>query len=79
MIISDMVNDKPLLSGQPPLTHLLVPRGWPLNGGSTVRTHSYFSKSFVLNYLVNKLHTEIFLSQLILGRVYLKRTCNLLK
>ena len=29
--------DKPLLTGQPPLGgHLLVPRVWPVNGGSAV-------------------------------------------
>ena len=34
--------------------------------------------SFVLNYK-GKLYTEIFLNRLILGRRYLKRTCNLPK
>ena len=32
-----LIYDKPLLCGQPQLSgHLLVPGGWPLNGGSTV-------------------------------------------
>ena len=32
-----LINDEPLLSGQPPISsHLQVPRGWPLNGGLTV-------------------------------------------
>ena len=31
------IYDKPLLSGQTPLNdHLPVPRGWPVNGGSSV-------------------------------------------
>ena len=32
-----LIYDKPLLSGQPLLSdHLPVPRGWPLNGTTTV-------------------------------------------
>ena len=32
-----LIFDKPLLSGQPPLSnHSQVPRGWLFNGGSTV-------------------------------------------
>ena len=38
MLIRDLVYDKPLLSGQPPLNgHLLVSQRWPLIGGSTQR------------------------------------------
>ena len=39
-----LIYDKPLLSGQPPLGgHLLVPRGWPLNEGSTVCLYEFWS------------------------------------
>ena len=36
-----LISDEPLLSSQPPLDgHLLVPRGWPLKGESTVLSFS---------------------------------------
>jgi len=46
-----LISDEPLLSSQPPLGgHLLVPRGWPLNRGSTVLSFSFKCVSyFIIN------------------------------
>ena len=47
-----LISDEPLLSNQPPLGgHLLVPRGWPLNGGSTVLS---FSFKCVTYFIINR-------------------------
>ena len=44
-------HDKPLLRRQPPLTvHLLVPRGWPLNGISTVLLKVWFNSCALIQY-----------------------------
>ena len=37
-----LIDDKPLLSGQPPLSGLLpVPLGWPLDAGLTIVFHEF--------------------------------------
>ena len=47
-----LISDEPLLSSQPPLdSHLLVPRGWPLKGGSTVLS---FSFECVTYFMINR-------------------------
>ena len=47
-----LISDEPLLSSQPPLdSHLLVPRGWPLKGGSTVLS---FSLECVTYFIINR-------------------------
>ena len=41
----NLIRDEPLLSGQPLLSgRLPIPRGWPLNRGSTVVFHFYLYK-----------------------------------
>ena len=45
-------SDETLWSSEPPLGgHLLVPRGWPLNGGSTVLSLSF---KCVTYFIINR-------------------------
>ena len=51
--------DKPLLSGQPRLHGpLLVPREWPLSGGSGLRHETCMKHTFFVNGNVNPLHAN---------------------
>ena len=44
-----LIYDKPLLIDQPPLSsHLLILRGWPLNGGSTLQRNKKRSRLYRL-------------------------------
>ena len=70
-----VIYDKPLFSGQPPLSeHLPVPRGWLLNGRSTVVN---FKKLYVFENRNNAIKCQYTFARASTKNFQKKQTVNL--